>query len=177
MRNICFFLLSFPQNERKICLLCSVSFAQFVHFLREVCLLFNFWVKICQKNHYCEFYQSKLKSKDTSLRKYTNWAKLPEQNQCFLSFWGNERRKKTNILHPSSATPTDATPTEATPSSADTPSALGTLENAKILAKLRCYTCIYKKYTLEEWKKFDNENTPDIVKYLVVAIGSGKDYY
>ena len=85
--------------------------------------------------------------------------------------------KKTNILHPSSATPTDATPTEATPSSADTPSALGTLENAKILAKLRCYTCIYKKYTLEEWKKFDNENTPDIVKYLVVAIGSGKDYY
>ena len=85
--------------------------------------------------------------------------------------------KKTNILHPSSATPTDATPTEATPSSADTPSALGTLENAKILAKLRCYTCIYKKYTLEEWKKFDNENNSDIVKYLVVAIGSGKDYY
>ena len=76
-----------------------------------------------------------------------------------------------------SATPTDATPTDATPSSADTPSALGTLENAKILAKLRCYTCIYKKYILEEWKKFDNENTPDIVKYLVVAIGSGKDYY
>ena len=26
---------------------------------------------------------------------------------------------------------------------------------------------------MEEWKKFDNENTPDIVKYLVVAIGSG----
>ena len=80
-------------------------------------------------------------------------------------------------MHPSSATPTDATPTEATPSGADTPSSLGTLENAKILAKLRCYTCIYKKYTLEEWKKFDNENSSDIVKYLVVAIGSGKDYY
>ena len=87
------------------------------------------------------------------------------------------RAENDNQDQTSSATPTDATPTEATPSSADTPSALGTLENAKILAKLRCYTCIYKKYTLEEWKKFDNENISDIVKYLVVAIGSGKDYY
>ena len=42
VRNICFFLLSFPQNERKIYSFCSVSFAQFVYFLREVCLLFNF---------------------------------------------------------------------------------------------------------------------------------------
>ena len=117
------------------------------------------------------------KSKHTSLRKYTNWAKLPEQNQYVFSRFEGTRGEKTNILHPSSATPTDATPTEATPSSADTPSALGTLENAKILAKLRCYTCIYKKYTLAEWKKFDNENNSDIVKYLVVAIGSGKDYY
>ena len=32
-----FFLLSFPQREKYI------SFAQFVHFLREVCLLFNFY--------------------------------------------------------------------------------------------------------------------------------------
>ena len=36
------FLLSFPQNERKIYWFCSVSFAQFVYFLRKVCLLFNF---------------------------------------------------------------------------------------------------------------------------------------
>ena len=36
-----FFLLLFPQNERKIYKFCSVSFAQFVYFLREVCLLFN----------------------------------------------------------------------------------------------------------------------------------------
>ena len=36
----------------------------------------------------------KLKSKHTSLGKYTNWAKLTEQNYyIFLSFWGNERRK------------------------------------------------------------------------------------
>ena len=87
------------------------------------------------------------------------------------------RAENDNQDQTSSATPTDATPSEAIPSSTDTPSALGTLENAKILAKLRCYTCIYKKYTLEEWEKFDNENNPDIVKYLVVAIGSGKDYY
>ena len=34
-----FFLLSFPQNERK-----CISFAQFVYFLREVWLLFNLWI-------------------------------------------------------------------------------------------------------------------------------------
>ena len=32
-----FFLLSFPQNENK-----CISFAQFVYFLRELCLLYNF---------------------------------------------------------------------------------------------------------------------------------------
>ena len=37
VRNIWFFLLSFSQNERKY-----ISFAQFVYFLREVGLLFNF---------------------------------------------------------------------------------------------------------------------------------------
>ena len=53
---------------------CSVSFAQLVYFLREVCLLFNFWM-------------IKLKStKHTSLKKYKNWY-------TFLSFWGNKRRK------------------------------------------------------------------------------------
>ena len=41
-RKYLFFLLSFPQNERKIYYFCSVSFVQFVYFLREVCLLFNF---------------------------------------------------------------------------------------------------------------------------------------
>ena len=44
VQNICFYLLSFSQNERKIYWFCSVSFAQFVYFLREVCLLFNFWM-------------------------------------------------------------------------------------------------------------------------------------
>ena len=42
------------------------------------------------------FFIQKLKSKHTCLKKYTNWAKLI----YFLSFWGNERRKKPNISHP-----------------------------------------------------------------------------
>ena len=37
-----FCLLSFPQNERKIYKLSQLSLSQFVYFLREVCLLFNF---------------------------------------------------------------------------------------------------------------------------------------
>ena len=36
-----FFLLSFPQNQRKMYWFCSVSFAQFVYFLREVSLKFG----------------------------------------------------------------------------------------------------------------------------------------
>ena len=45
------------------------------------------------------FFIPKFKSKHTSLKKYTNWEKLTEQKQyIFLSFWGNERRKK-NISH------------------------------------------------------------------------------
>jgi hypothetical protein len=39
-----FFVLSFPQNERKIYQFCSVSFSQLVYFLREVQLLFNFLI-------------------------------------------------------------------------------------------------------------------------------------
>ena len=43
VRSICCsFLLSFPQNERKIFQFSSVSFAHFVYYMREVCLLFNF---------------------------------------------------------------------------------------------------------------------------------------
>ena len=37
-------LLSFPQNERKIYRMRQVSLSQFVYFVREVCLLFNFWM-------------------------------------------------------------------------------------------------------------------------------------
>ena len=44
-----------------------ISFAQFVYFLREVFLLFNFIIQ-------------KLKSKHISLKKYANWAKLTEKN-------------------------------------------------------------------------------------------------
>ena len=39
-----FSLLSFPQNKRKIYKLRHLSLSQFVYFLREVCLLFNFWM-------------------------------------------------------------------------------------------------------------------------------------
>jgi len=82
---------------------------------------------------------------------------------------GNQNNPATSIK----ATPTESESSESTPIS-DTPSAIGTLENARILAKLRCYTSIYKKYTLEEWKKFADENSVEIVKYLVVAVGSGE---
>jgi tricorn protease-like protein len=45
----------------------SISFAQLVYSLRKVCLLFNLILQ-------------KLKSKHTFLKKYSNWAKLTEQN-------------------------------------------------------------------------------------------------
>ena len=55
-----FCLLSFPQNERKIYKLRQLSLFQFVYFLREVCLLFNFgMMKV-------NFINQKWKSKHTS---------------------------------------------------------------------------------------------------------------
>ena len=82
VRNICFSFSSRSLKLREK----WISFAQFVYFLREMCLLFNTIIQ-------------KLKSKHTSLKKYTNWE-LTEQNwYIFLSFWGNERRKKPNISH------------------------------------------------------------------------------
>ena len=46
------------------------------------------------------FIIEKLKSKPTSLKKYTNWAKLIEQNSyIFLSFWGNKRKKPQIVSH------------------------------------------------------------------------------
>ena len=46
------------------------------------------------------FIIQKLKSKHTSFKKYKNWEKLSCLNlYIFLSFWGNERRQKPNILH------------------------------------------------------------------------------
>ena len=44
---------------------------------------------------YCEFYHSKLKSKHTSLIKYTNWAKLIH----FSLVLKEREEKKTNISH------------------------------------------------------------------------------
>ena len=55
-----FCLLLFPQNERKIYKLRQLSLFQFVYFLREVCLVFNFgMMKV-------NFINQKLKSKHTS---------------------------------------------------------------------------------------------------------------
>ena len=46
------------------------------------------------------FIIQKLKSKHTYLKRNANWTKLSDQNSyIFLSFWGNERRQKPNILH------------------------------------------------------------------------------
>ena len=60
----------------------------------------------------------KLKTKHTSLKKDTNWAKLTEQNYYFFSFWGNERRKnpkyfapKAPIVKPTSRVETPSTTT------------------------------------------------------------------
>ena len=64
VRNICFFLLSFPQNERKI-------------------YYVFFFIFIIQK----------LKSKHTSLKKYTNWAKL-----IYFSLVLREREEKKNQI-------------------------------------------------------------------------------
>ena len=60
--------------------------SQIVHFLKEVCLLFSFQFltdKIEKsKNIIVNFIIQKLKSKHTSLKKYTNWDKL-----CCLSLY------------------------------------------------------------------------------------------
>ena len=94
MRNIWFFLLLFPQNERKLHQCWSISFAQFVHFLREVCLLFNFWMMKLTNMFFdiiVNFNIQKLKSKHTTLKKYTNWAKL-----IYFSLVLREQEEKTN---------------------------------------------------------------------------------
>ena len=71
-----FFLLSFPQNERK-----CISFAQFVYFFREVCLIFNFWIVrliqfiLSERQHYNLFPVFKPSS-------FKNWKlnTLPSKN-------------------------------------------------------------------------------------------------
>ena len=78
VRNICFFSPLVPSKwEKKKLVLLSLYI-----FFREVCLFFNFWM-------------IKLKSKHTSLKKYTNWAKL-----IYYSLVLREREEnKTNISH------------------------------------------------------------------------------
>ena len=61
-----FFLLSFPQNERNY-----ISFAQFVCFLREVCLLFNFLViKFQNEPQDFDFFNCQLGAKPSFYMKF-----------------------------------------------------------------------------------------------------------
>ena len=106
-----FCLLSFPQNESKIYKLRQLSLSQFVCFLREVCFLFKFWMikfTFMSKKSvtwWGTFIIQKLKSKHTSLKKYTNWDKLTCLSlYIFLLFWGNERRQKPSIPHSNQTT-------------------------------------------------------------------------
>ena len=66
-----------------------ISFVQFVYLLRKVCLLFNFWMinsQLCHKNHNCEFYHPKLKSKQKIY-------KLNKTNIFFSRFEGTRGDK------------------------------------------------------------------------------------
>ena len=83
-----------------------LSFSQLV-----LLSLYIFWLKCvyvsifgwweCQVD-FCEFYLQKLKSKHTSLKKYTNWTKLNETTLVYFSLVLREQEeKKTNISYPS----------------------------------------------------------------------------
>ena len=75
-----------------------ISFAQFVYFLMEVFYFSILNDKIhnymCQKKLIVNFIIQKLKSKHTSIKKYTNWAKLI---QFFLNLREQEEKKTPNI--------------------------------------------------------------------------------
>ena len=98
-KYLVFLLLSFPQNERKIILV-------------FICL-YIFWGK-CVYFSIFEWYVvvfdiivnviiiQKLKSKHTSLKKYTNWAKLTEKKLIYFTlFLREQEKKKQNISQPS----------------------------------------------------------------------------
>ena len=82
VRNIWFFFssrsLKTNQNERK-----NISFAQFVYFLSQMCLLLNFWMM-------------KLKSKHTSVKKI---YKLRKSNIFFSHFEWTRGENPPNISH------------------------------------------------------------------------------
>ena len=79
-----FFLLWFSQNERKYISFAQLVLLSFLYFFRKVCLLFNFWIIKFTIMGFFEIIVNsiiqKLKSKRTSLKKYTKRAKLTEQN-------------------------------------------------------------------------------------------------
>ena len=95
------FVSSFPQNKRKIYKLRQLSLSDFVYFLREACLLFIFWMikfTIMSKNPFGTFIIQKLKSKHTSLKKYTNWDKLSCLSLYIFSRFEGTRGDKNQIF-------------------------------------------------------------------------------
>ena len=53
----------------------------------------------------------------------------------------------------------------------------GTFEMAEAMFKFKMITCIHKHYSLEEWKKFiDNQKKhPHMFNYIAISCGTSKD--
>ena len=78
---------SFKKWERYISFV-KLVLAQFIYFLREVCLVFISWITInnyVKKHIIVNFVVQKLKSKHNSLKNIQNWAKITEHYYIFFS--------------------------------------------------------------------------------------------
>ncbi|XKL59467.1 hypothetical protein PGB90_000483 [Kerria lacca] len=53
---------------------------------------------------------------------------------------------------------------------------VGTFEMAQVLGKHRLFTTIHKYYSVDEWKKFAEDN-PDILDHVAVSSGSGDENF
>lgn len=51
---------------------------------------------------------------------------------------------------------------------------VGTFEMALSLAQKQLFTAVHKHYTVEEWKSFMNTAPSDIINYIAVSTGTGK---
>ena len=49
---------------------------------------------------------------------------------------------------------------------------VGTFEIAKALGQHKCYTCIHKYYSVDQWREFAASNK-DIMPYLAASSGIG----
>ena len=50
---------------------------------------------------------------------------------------------------------------------------VGTFEMAKALGEHKCYTCVHKYYSVEEWKAFAASNKA-ILPYVAASSGKSK---